>query len=113
MIFSLLPLQQVCPSGHTVWKWTSQPLMKSEMHTGDFMLATNILLSGNNYEKVALLFKNMNMGVVDRATVSLIQHMYCLDTIKAFWEDKRLDVVAKLCDKNSVVLGEKHTEDNL
>jgi len=29
---------------------------------GDFLLSTNILLSGNNFAKVALLFKFMNIG---------------------------------------------------
>lgn len=80
--------------------------MKSEMQIGDFVLATNILLSGNNYEKVALLFKNMNMGMVDQTTFALIQDAYCVDTITAFWEERRLDTIAKLCDKHRVVLGE-------
>lgn len=80
--------------------------MKSEMQIGDFMLATNILLSGHNYEKVSLLFKNMNMGMVDRTTFSMIQDTYCVDTIKAFWEERRQDTIAKLCDKSRVVLGE-------
>lgn len=70
------------------------------------MLATNILLSGNNYENVALLFRNMNMGVVDQTTFSLIQDKYCVDTIKEFWEERRLDTIAKQRDKHRVVLGE-------
>ncbi|XP_026177256.1 uncharacterized protein LOC113138747 [Mastacembelus armatus] len=98
-------VEWVCPSGHTVWSWTSQPSMKSGMQVGDFMLATNILLSGNNYEKVALLFKNMNMGMVDPKTFSLIQDTYCVETIKGFWEERRLHTVTKLCDKNLIVLG--------
>lgn len=32
---------------------------------GDFMLATNILLSGNKYTNITLLFKFMNMQIVD------------------------------------------------
>ncbi|KAF3695393.1 hypothetical protein EXN66_Car011069 [Channa argus] len=100
------PSTQVCPNGHTVWKWSSQPLMKCEMQIGDFMLAANILLSGNNYRKVALLLRNMNMGMVDQNLFSQIQDSYCVETIKAFWEEKRRDNIDKLCDKNSVVLGD-------
>lgn len=106
LIFLCYLFQQVCPSGHSVWKWSSQPLMKSAMQIGDFMLATNILLSGNGYEKVALLFKSMNMGMVDHTTFSLIQDEYCVDTVKAFWEERRRDTITKLCDKHRVVLGE-------
>ncbi|XP_067378448.1 uncharacterized protein [Channa argus] len=99
-------MEWVCPNGHTVWKWSSQPLMKCEMQIGDFMLAANILLSGNNYRKVALLLRNMNMGMVDQNLFSQIQDSYCVETIKAFWEEKRRDNIDKLCDKNSVVLGD-------
>ncbi|KAM4622209.1 uncharacterized protein ACJ7VT_006459 [Polymixia lowei] len=74
----------VCYHGHTVWKWSSQPTMKFGMQAGDFMLATNILLSGNNYAKVAILFEFMNMGIVNPNTFSKIQDAYCVDTIKEF-----------------------------
>ncbi|XP_076125954.1 uncharacterized protein LOC143105746 [Alosa pseudoharengus] len=58
-------MEWTCPAGHTVWKWTSQPTVKYSMLAGDFMLATNILLSGSNYAKVSLLFKFMNIGMVN------------------------------------------------
>jgi len=38
------------------------------MQAGDFMMATNVLLSGNNYYKVAHLFNYMNMGFVGKNT---------------------------------------------
>lgn len=70
------------------------------------MLATNILLSGNNYGKVALLFKFMNMGMVGKDAFYKIQDNYCVDTIEKFWEEKRQVVVSRLQTKaNLVVLG--------
>ena len=53
---------QTCTSCHTIWRWNSQPTLKFGMQVGDIMLASNILLSGNNYAKIAVLFKFMNMG---------------------------------------------------
>lgn len=77
------------------------------MQAGDFMLASNIILSGNNYAKVALLFKFMNMGIVERSAFFKIQDTYCVDTIKDLWNDKRAEVVSRLQSKdNVVVLGE-------
>lgn len=53
------------------------------------MLASNILLSGSNYSKVALLFKFMNIGMVDRNTYRTIQDTCCVDTIKEVWNNKK------------------------
>lgn len=90
-----------------MWQWNSQPSFKYGMQAGDFLLASNIILSGNNYNKIALLFKFMNMRVVDRSTFFKIQDTYCVDTIKDFWDKKRAEVVSRLQSKdNVVVLGE-------
>ncbi|KAF1381218.1 hypothetical protein PFLUV_G00151320 [Perca fluviatilis] len=36
----------ICPNGHSLWKWNSQPVMKFGMQAGDFLLSTNILFKG-------------------------------------------------------------------
>lgn len=84
-------------------------MFKFGMQAGDFMLATNILLSGNNYAKTALLFRFLNMGVVNRATFFRVQDWYCVDAIKDFWQVKREEVVSRLKSKESVVLLGKNT----
>ncbi|XP_016116920.1 uncharacterized protein [Sinocyclocheilus grahami] len=66
-------IEWICSSDHTVWKWSSQPTFTHGMLIGDFMLATNILLSGNNYAKIALLFKFMRMGMAERTSFFKIQ----------------------------------------
>ncbi|KAL0973462.1 hypothetical protein UPYG_G00204060 [Umbra pygmaea] len=96
-------LEWLCPHGHTVWKWSSQPTFKYGMLAGDFMLACNILLSGNNYAKISLLFKFMKMGMVDRSSFFRIQDTYCVDTIKDFWNDKRAEIITKLQSKGPIV----------
>ncbi|CAM4278547.1 unnamed protein product [Leuciscus chuanchicus] len=73
------------------------------MQGGDFMLATNILLSGNNYTKVALLFQFMNIGIVAPGTFYAIQNAYCVDAVKEFWEEKRNVVIDRLRHKDNVV----------
>ncbi|KAK7883964.1 hypothetical protein WMY93_027087 [Mugilogobius chulae] len=93
----------ICQNNHVVWEWNSQPVFKFGMQSGDFMLSTNILLSGNNYSKVALMFKYMNMGMVTKSTYFRIQDEYCVDAIKGYWEDKRAAVIAEINDKGPVV----------
>ncbi|KAK7918853.1 hypothetical protein WMY93_010137 [Mugilogobius chulae] len=85
-----LIVEWVCPNGHTVWKWSSQRYFKFGMLAGDFMLGVNILLSGNNYRKTALLFKFMNMGMIDPKTFHKIQDKFCVDTIEDFGKKKVL-----------------------
>lgn len=96
---------QICPNGHSLWRWNSQPVMKFGMQAGDFLLSTNILLSGNDYAKVALLFKFMNMGMVKKNTFVSIQDAYCVDTVKSFWEERRTEALSGLQGKDVVVLG--------
>lgn len=79
--------------------------MKYGMLAGDFMLATNILLSGSNYAKVSLLFQFMNMGMVDRSSFFTIQDTYSIDTVKEFWEERRAEAINRLQDRDVVILG--------
>lgn len=74
------------------------------MLAGDFMLGMNILLSGNNFQKVALLFKFMSMGMIDSTTFHKIQSKFCLSNIEDFWRSDREKVIRELRAKESVVL---------
>lgn len=97
-------IQWICSNGHKVWTWNSQPVLKFGMQAGDFMMATNILLSGNNYYKVSHLFNYMNMGFVGKDTFFKIQDTYCLGPIKDLWEDNRCAAIQRLKSKDGVVV---------
>ncbi|XP_039681954.1 uncharacterized protein LOC120575300 [Perca fluviatilis] len=101
-----MSVEWICPNGHCLWRWNSQPVLKFGMQTGDFLLSTNILLSGNNYTKVALLLKFMNMRMVNPNTHFTIQDSYCVDPIKTFWEEKRSEAISRLQGKDVVLLGD-------
>ncbi|XP_070405919.1 uncharacterized protein [Nothobranchius furzeri] len=96
-------IEWFCINGHMLWKWNSQPVLKYAMQGGDFMVATNILLSGNNFSKLALFFRFMNIGFVSPKTFRLIQNHYLVDSIKDFWEKKRAVIIDGLRAKESVV----------
>lgn len=69
------------------------------------MMAVNTLLSGNNYYKLSLLFKFMNIGFVNADAFFKVQDAYCVDSIEAFWEEKRAEVINSLTGKEVVALG--------
>ncbi|KAG5275359.1 hypothetical protein AALO_G00146550 [Alosa alosa] len=94
----------LCPFGHSLWKWNSQPTLRFGMQGGDFMLSANILLSGNNYRKVALLFKFMAMGMVSESTFFRIQDAYCIEPVQEYWDKTRAEVLESLRQKNRVVV---------
>ncbi|KAK7913723.1 hypothetical protein WMY93_013934 [Mugilogobius chulae] len=97
-------LEWFCPFGHLVWLWNSQPTLKFKMQGGDFMLSMNILLSGNNYRKIALLFKFMAMGMVAESTFFRLQDAYCIDPIGTYWEQTRAEVIERLSHEDGIVL---------
>ncbi|XP_026061558.1 uncharacterized protein LOC113045398 isoform X1 [Carassius auratus] len=99
-------MEWTCLVGHTVWRWSSQPTLRYGMLAGDFMLASNILLSGSNYAKVSLLFQFMNMGMVDRSSFFTIQDTYGVDTVKEFWEERRAEAINRLKDRDVVIVAD-------
>ncbi|CAL9691207.1 unnamed protein product [Knipowitschia caucasica] len=99
-------IEWICAQGHTVWKWTSQPYINFGMLAGDFLLSCNVLLSGNNYAKIALFFKFMNMGMVNKTTFHKIQGLYCIDTIKEVYNQQRNGIINQLQKRSVVALGD-------
>lgn len=67
-------------------------------------LATNKLLSVNNFSKAALLFHFIYMGMVANKAFYSIPDTYCIDAIKEFWEEKRNKTIDGLQKKSSVVV---------
>lgn len=74
------------------------------------MLSANILLSGNNFGKIALLFKFMNIRMVACPTFYTLQDSYCLQSIRDFWEEKRSAIINRLQSKGSVVALGKYVD---
>ena len=71
-------------------------LNRNCISAGDFLLATNIMLSGNNFAKVALLFEFMNLGMVSWVQFERIQALYAIPTIMGYWERLRTATVQQL-----------------
>lgn len=74
----------------------------------DFMLAANILLSGGNYPKGDLLFKFMNIGMVDHSSFYTVRDTCCVDTIKEYWNERRIEIIQHLQSMDVVIIGNMH-----
>ncbi|XP_035679337.1 uncharacterized protein LOC118417746 [Branchiostoma floridae] len=93
-----------CKNGHLVWRWFTQPRLKFGVQGGDFMQASSLLLSGNNYGKYSLMCKFMNLGCVNESTFYKIQRQYCVDTINQYWVKQQEEIVRDLRTKEEVIL---------
>ncbi|XP_035671511.1 uncharacterized protein LOC118412627 [Branchiostoma floridae] len=94
----------LCKGGHLIWRWFSQPRLKYGIQGGDFMQASSLLLSGNNYAKYSLMCKFMSLGCVNASTFYKIQSQYCVGTIDEFWSRQQRGVIRHLRTKEEVVL---------
>lgn len=75
------------------------------MHAGDYMLAMNILLSGNNFRKVDLLFRFMNIGSISHNLFDQVQLQYCVPVIKSVFNTTITSVRQSLQDKSLILAG--------
>ena len=80
-----------CGGGHgDLWE-SSDVLIKKEkgpkVYVNTVVFAASNLLTGNNYSKVALLTKCLNLGVISNATFDRIQRLYAIPAVREFWCD--------------------------
>ncbi len=106
MLRDILISFQVCDNGHTGHKWCSQPrLAERGLHAGDFCLTMNVLLSGNNFQKIALLVRFMRLGTLSQSLFTRVQGLYCVPAIERFWADIQRDTLHKLAGQKLYVAG--------
>lgn len=72
---------QTCKTSHLVHKWCSQPILNRRLHSEDLLFSAAIILSGNNYQKMATFAKFLRMPIVSSSTFHKIQRTYLIPAI--------------------------------
>ena len=104
-MFFIITLQK-CAAGHHACKWRSQPRLKSKgVHARDFLLASSILLSGNNHSKIALMMQFANIGTISESFFQAVQGLYVVPAIEQTYEAMTKEVAQRLSDKKLVLSG--------
>ena len=102
-------LKQVCegPRKHVMATWSSQPVVKKQkkMNLADLMLGSAVTLSGNNFGKVALLFRFANVAMVSRSSFFRIQSHCVVPVVNKYWEDFQDEILNAHRDKDLVIAG--------
>ena len=97
---------QVCTSNHKVQQWISQPILKQGKPLGDLMLSSSIVLSGNNYGKIKLLAKHMNLSMMTEPAFYRYQRLYVFPAVFKYWDDLVESNRQRLAQKPVILLGE-------
>lgn len=81
----LLLITHKCSKGHSgIWSSSSVLGEKrgQKIYVSSVLLASSVLVSGNNFEKVSLLAKSMNLHYVSSTTFARIQSLYAVPSIR-------------------------------
>ena len=57
------------------------------MAVGDYLLSTSVVTSGNNFQKISLIARCMNLNMVPKSSFFRVQKHYTLPVIRDFWKE--------------------------
>ena len=99
---SVLVLRWSCKNEHNgMWKSSEvlKELNNNAIYTNDVLIPSAVVLSGNNYSKISLLFKALNVQVPSHTAFANTQKHYIAPTIFDFWK--------QMTDKTREVIGNR------
>ena len=99
-------ITQVCSNSHDIKTWESQPKIR-RTKAGDFLLSAAIPTSGNNFEKVRLLFKFFGLGITSPTTNSQLQTKHVSPVIEKTFHEMIMENLSKYVGKAIVLAGKK------
>lgn len=97
---------QKCSQGHQAFKWCGQPLLNSRIHCGDFLLSACILFSGNNFAKIELFARMLQLKLPGSSFFNAVQKHYLVDAVRGAWEEQRGALLRSFEGEKLVVLGD-------
>ncbi|KAH3828739.1 hypothetical protein DPMN_130721 [Dreissena polymorpha] len=104
---SAVTVNWICDCGKTVKSLASQLALRYGSFLGNFMLMASTILSGNNYQKVALLAKFINLGLPHRTTFQKIQGYFVAPTVEQYWSNIQASAIEETRATNVVISATK------
>ncbi|KAL5019014.1 hypothetical protein ScPMuIL_004736 [Solemya velum] len=103
---SAIYLKWVCEDGHISDSWCSQPTMVKGLLQGNFQLLASLVLSGNNYQKISLMARFLNLGIPTETTFHRWQRNFINPVITDFWQSLRDERLQQLKKKDIIITGD-------
>ena len=80
-----------CGAGHRGGRWAAQPSCM-KIRAGNLMLVSALLLSGNSFTKVGLMFRFCNIQYVSKTLFCQYQSLYIAPAVNEFWEQHKQEL---------------------
>lgn len=94
-----------CSAGHVGGRWASQPTC-DKLRAGNLLLASSILLSGNSFTKVGLLFKFLNLQYFSSTLFYQYQNLYIAPAVDEYWKKMQRELWQKRAGKDVILSGD-------
>ncbi|XP_070543902.1 uncharacterized protein [Ptychodera flava] len=94
-----------CSAGHLGGRWQSQPRFDG-IFAGNLQTAACILLSGNSFRKIELLFRFANIACISASTFVRVQKLYAAPAIQKYWEAMQLELTGSFHGQKVVLCGD-------
>ncbi|ESO95648.1 hypothetical protein LOTGIDRAFT_160195 [Lottia gigantea] len=94
-----------CSKGHTIREWSSQPSLQGEGHLGDLILACGIVMSGCNYNQIALLFKLLNIDCINSESFEYFNCNFVQPKILSYWNSEQREILSALNGRDVILVG--------
>nr|XP_022344857.1 uncharacterized protein LOC111137607 isoform X2 [Crassostrea virginica] len=106
VVASAVYLIWICQKGHTLHRWCSQPVLNRGVHSGDLMLASSVVLSGSNFQKVTMFAKFLQLPILSKSTFYRMQRHYIVPSVREHWIDHQNSVLEDFRGLDLVILGD-------
>jgi hypothetical protein len=94
-----------CQSGHVGGRWAAQQSCNL-IRAGNLSLASALLLSGNSYTNVGLMFNFCNLQYFSSTLFNQYQQLYIIPAINEFWEQHKQQVWSEKAGKDAILSGD-------
>ena len=94
-----------CSAGHAGGRWAAQPSC-NKIRAGNLVLASSLLLSGNSYTKVGLMFNFCKLQYFSSTLYNQYQRLYIIPAINEFWDEHQQQLWNEKAGKEIILSGD-------
>ena len=85
--------------------WGAQPMCEN-LRAGNLLLASALLLSGNSYTKVGLMFRFFKLQYFSKTLFTQYQSLYIAPAVNEFWEQHKQELWEEKTGQDIILSGD-------
>ena len=98
-----------CSDGH-YGRWASSKELCEKhgqsVYTNSLLIAADIFLTGNNYDKLALFCRFLGLELISKATYNRMQTHYIIPEVQRYWEQMKNEIWDILSGESVILCGD-------